>query len=80
VVENECASRYLIPQLDLLPKAFVIALGGKARLRLRRAGREPNQAAHAAGLPGCNQRAAIPSWQRAGAAFQEYLRAIESDG
>jgi hypothetical protein len=31
VVENECASRYLIPQLDLLPKAFVIALGDKAR-------------------------------------------------
>lgn len=37
-VERTCASTYLARQLDLFPTAFVFALGGKARDRMRAAG------------------------------------------
>ncbi len=73
-VTKECVSRYLTKQLELLPKAFVIALGGKAKRRLTMAGRPPDVAAFAAGLPGCNHKGARPSWQGAGDAFRAHLR------
>jgi hypothetical protein len=37
-VEKACAETYLARQLDLFPKAFVLALGGKARDRMQAAG------------------------------------------
>jgi hypothetical protein len=74
-VVRECVSRYLAPQLALLPNAFVIALGGKAASRIRLAGRAPDAKAFAAGLPGANSKRARPSWRDAGAAFQAHLRA-----
>ena len=37
-VEKACAETYLARQLDLFPKAFVLALGGKARNRMQAAG------------------------------------------
>jgi hypothetical protein len=73
VVETACAERYLAKQPALLPNAFVIALGKKAKRRLRIAGRKPNHAVYAAGLPGGNRKNAKPSWQTAGLAFREYL-------
>jgi hypothetical protein len=38
IVERTCASTYLARQLDLFPTAFVLALGGKARNRMKAAG------------------------------------------
>lgn len=37
-VEQACAARFLAPQLALLPQAFILALGGKAARRIRKAG------------------------------------------
>lgn len=37
-MEQECATRFLVPQLGQFPEAVVIALGRKAERRLRRAG------------------------------------------
>lgn len=37
-VEKACTETYLARQLDLFPKAFVLALGGKARDRMQTAG------------------------------------------
>jgi hypothetical protein len=73
-VERECARRYLAAELRLLSNAFVIALGRKAERRLKLADRVPDAVVMAAGLPGGNSRRAKPSWQTAGAAFQEHLR------
>lgn len=75
IVERECATRYLRAQLAVLPGRFVIALGLKAQRRLKLAGRPADVVAFAAGLPGCNQRGARPSWAHAATAFREYLRA-----
>ena len=77
-VERECASRYLSAQLELLPDAFVVALGRKAERRLKLAGRVPNAAVVAAGPPGGNSKKAKPSWQAAGRAFQEHVRRLSS--
>jgi hypothetical protein len=73
VVEKECATRYLSKQLALLPGAFVIAVGGKARSRIKLTGRKPHASVFAAGLPGGNFKGARPSWDAAGAAFREHL-------
>ena len=37
-VEKACASRFLLPQLDLLPNAFVFVLGAKAARRMQDCG------------------------------------------
>ena len=63
-VENECGLRYLKQQLALFPNALVVALGVKARVRLKRIGIVHFEKAHAFGLPGCNQQEALPSWVR----------------
>ena len=70
-VERECASRYLKAQLALLPDAFVIALGAKAKRRLKLAGRPPDACVVAAGRPAGNWATAKPSWRDAGAVFQQ---------
>ena len=70
VVENACAKRYLLPQLQLLPDAFVLALGGKAGARLRRAGRRADAAAqHPSARPNSMPER---SWQLAADAFNKW--------
>jgi len=64
-VERACGEDYLLPQLMLFPRAIVVALGGKAHQRLKRLG-IPHEEAHALAPPGCNQKAADPSWRRIG--------------
>jgi hypothetical protein len=76
IVETTCAERYLAKQLALLPNAFVIAMGVKARRRLNLAGRPADVTVRAAGLPGGNSKAAKPSWQAAGLAFRDHLRHV----
>lgn len=75
VVERECATRYLRRQMEILPDAFVIALGRKAERRLRLADRAPDVTVIAAGLPAGNWSTARPSWEQAGRAFQDHQRA-----
>ena len=60
--ENECASRYLSRQLDLLGGRPVIALGAKAYNRAKRVGVRDLFKAYAVAPPGCNRREARPSW------------------
>jgi hypothetical protein len=73
-VERECATRYLRRQMEILPDAFVIALGRKAERRLRLADRAPDVTVIAAGLPAGNWARAKPSWEQAGRAFQDHRR------
>jgi hypothetical protein len=63
-VENECRTRYLLPQLALFPNARIVCLGGKAQRRLARAG-VPFYSAWAAAPPGSNRPEAAESWRRA---------------
>jgi hypothetical protein len=63
-VSLECARRYLLPQLNLLPHALVVALGRKAQDRLRAVGYTKFLAAVAAAPPGCDSRGAKESWAR----------------
>jgi hypothetical protein len=60
VVEHECRRRYLERQLALMPRAVVVALGGKAFSRL--SGIPQVLKAHSAAPPGCNYKPARPSW------------------
>ena len=60
--ENECASRYLSRQLDLLGGRPVIALGAKAYNRAKRVGVRDLFNAYAIAPPGCNFSGARPSW------------------
>lgn len=62
-VERTCGQQFLLPQLALFPRALVVALGGKAHQRLQRLGIR-HERAHAIAPPGCNQKAADPSWRR----------------
>jgi len=62
-VEQAFATSFLVPQLAILPHALVVALGGKAHERLQRLGIR-HERAHALAPPGCNQKAADPSWRR----------------
>ena len=61
---HECVKRYLIPQLQLLPNALVVALGNKAQNRLKAAGYFNFRSAVAAAPPGCNRRNARTSWEQ----------------
>lgn len=76
VVEKECGSRFLRRQLELLPDAFVVALGGKANRRLKMCGRPADASVIAAGLPGEYSKKAKPSWDAAGIAFQRHLQIV----
>ncbi|MCK4120408.1 hypothetical protein HFK91_24795 [Ralstonia pseudosolanacearum] len=66
-MEQECAARFLVPQLGVFPEAVVVALGRKAERRLRRAGVHGFEYAFSVAPPGCNQAAAKVSWERIGA-------------
>lgn len=63
-VTRECGKRYLIGQLELLPHALVVALGGKAQSRLRAIGVKNFLPAAAVAPPGCNFAGARESWER----------------
>ena len=61
--ERECADRYLKPQLALFKGLPVIALGNKAQ---KRAKDVPDLIkARSLAPPGCNHKAARPSWEAA---------------
>lgn len=60
ICERECRKRYLEKQLELLPDALVVALGGKARTRLRD---WPGViSAYSVAPPGAKFKRARPSW------------------
>ncbi len=71
-VARTCIRRYLSKQLELFPGALVVALGGKARDRLKCNGIVDFFHAYAAAPPGCNvfKHKAKLSWQ----AIAEKLR------
>jgi uracil-DNA glycosylase len=59
-----CSTCYLKPQINLLPKAVVVALGSKAQTRLKSLD-IPFLKAGAAAPPGCNFKGVKESWQEA---------------
>lgn len=59
-----CGKNYLLAQLQLLPNALVVALGGKAQSRLRSLGHTGFLPAFAVAPPGCNFFGAKESWDR----------------
>ena len=61
---RECGSRYLLKQLALFPSALVVALGSKARDRLRMIGVRDFLEVKSVAPPGCNHRGARESWSR----------------
>lgn len=61
--ERNCASRYLAPQIELLNRCVIAALGSKARDRMRAIGIKSFIPAVAAAPPGCNLKHARASWQ-----------------
>ncbi len=63
-MEQECAKRYLAPQVRKFQGALVVALGRKADERLRRAGITGVEYAYSVAPPGCNLRPARDSWAR----------------
>ncbi len=80
---GECGKRYLLEQLRLLPHALVVALGGKAKKRLRSLGFTTFLPAFAAAPPGCNFSGASESWDRIPVElrrFNEAQPAVPADG
>jgi hypothetical protein len=69
-----CADLYLAGQLELLPDAVVVALGGKAHHRMKKLGRE-YLCAGAVAPPGCNQRRVRESWKAIPIAVHERANA-----
>ncbi|BDX00910.1 hypothetical protein [Maricaulis maris] len=68
--DRTCAETHLSAQLELLPRARVITLGGKAAQRSRHAA--PGQfKAYAVAPPGANHRPARPSWEAAASWVRE---------
>lgn len=60
--ERACGERYLLRQLALFPNALVVALGAKAKSRLRALGHNDFLEAGAVAPPGCNQTRVRESW------------------
>ncbi len=69
-VADECVKRYLAPQIEALPHAFVIALGDKAKRRMRRHGVEPDATAQHPSAWGTHPEI---SWQEAADKFRNWL-------
>ena len=64
-VSRACGRRYLVPQLDLFPTALVVALGAKARKRLRAVGvHDFLNDVWAVAPPGANNPEARASWDQ----------------
>jgi len=59
---SACTRDYLRPQLDALPEALVVALGGKAHQRARSLGVHASRA-YSVAPPGANRKAAVGSWE-----------------
>jgi hypothetical protein len=64
VAASECGRRYLAAQLELLPRALVVALGRKAQQRLCSISFTKFLPAFAVAPPGCNFPGAQESWDR----------------
>ena len=62
--DQTCASNYLVRQIGVLPKATVVAFGGKAQRYLKGIGISFIRA-YALSPPGCNFAGARPSWRAA---------------
>ena len=78
--ENECASRYLTRQLELLNGLPVIALGGKAHKRVSRVPDVRNlKKAYSVAPPGCNHKPARPSWDAAAEWARDITRRRKGD-
>lgn len=75
---QECGKRYLLPQLQLLPKALVVALGRKAQSRLREIGYTKFLAACAVAPPGCNFPGAKESWACIAIELQRHRQAQQA--
>jgi hypothetical protein len=73
-IENTCVSTYLVPQINLLENAFVIALGGKARDRLNRNRVRKNFDSYHPSLMPKDQPKGEESWKQAAQAFQRWLK------
>lgn len=72
-VENACAGHYLRPMLAALPIAVVVALGTKAKTRLRRMGRPADiEAQHPSARANTNP---AQSWIAAAERFREIASA-----
>lgn len=69
-IARACGSRFLRPQLTLMPHAVVAALGGKARERLRLAGISDFIEAASVAPPGCNFKGSRESWDKVAAAVR----------
>jgi hypothetical protein len=78
-VEDECVKRYLAPQIESLPRAFVIALGGKAEMRMERHGvRFDATAQHpSAKETDQNKTRRETSWQEASEKFRNWFTSSE---
>lgn len=61
---HACGTRFLAAQLKLFHNALVVAVGYKARNRLRALGIKDFIYVYAAAPPGCNRRAAKLSWEQ----------------
>jgi hypothetical protein len=71
-IEDTCVSTYLVPQIDLLENAFVLALGEKAIERLRRNGIRMNRSAKHPAARAMDQPE--ESWKKAARAFRRWLK------
>ena len=72
-VERTCVRTYVGPQIALLPHAFVLALGHKAKRRLSREGIRVDAAAQHPSPRGSSTNAEA-SWKQAASEFQDWLR------
>jgi hypothetical protein len=71
-IERICVDTYLRREIDLFPKAFVLALGAKAKRRLDRGGvRVEATAQHPSARPSTKPR---KSWEAAAKTFHEWLK------
>lgn len=70
-----CGKHYLRAQLELFPKALVVALGGKAEARLKALRVVNFMRAYAAAPPGCNSHQAQQSWKQIAKELQRRSRA-----
>jgi len=66
-----CGKDYLLPQLRMFPQALVVAIGSKARDRLRLLGVSNFLDARAAAPSGCNLPDAQETWARIARTLQE---------
>lgn len=71
-VEEECVRRYLAPQIDALAGAFVIALGGKAKVRMLRHGVRFDATAYHPSAQSSTTRCET-TWQEAADKFRKWL-------